>query len=51
MSKVENLAADLFLQNLPSGEEAATAPSSQEAPDDVELDSRSEMRSGALWRF
>ena len=36
VGKVENMAADLFLTNQPGGEEAATAPSSQEAGDDAE---------------
>ena len=34
--KVENMAADLFLANLPSGEVAETAPSSQEVTEDAE---------------
>ena len=36
MGKVENMAADWYLENRPTREEAATAPSSQEAPDDPE---------------
>ena len=36
MGKVENMAADMFLRSLPSGEVAETVPSSQETADDAE---------------
>ena len=40
MGKVENMAADMFLRSLPTGEVAETAPSSQEAADDAEPQSQ-----------
>ena len=38
LGKVRNMAADMFLHNLPTGETAETAPSSEEAVPDAEVE-------------
>ena len=51
LGKVENMAADMFLRSLPSGEAAETAPSSQEGADDLEVEPQEKAQRRAVEIF
>ena len=48
LGKVRNMAADMFLRNLPTGETAEPAPSSEEAVPDAEVESQGNVERGAV---